>query len=144
MKTRRRFSADFKAKVALEAIRGERTITELATKYQLHPNQITKWKRQAIEKLDQRGRADNAAIKNPFDDRILGRHLSGLDHPCRQQSSPPYPIEKRIDVRSGRKRARQEIGGRDRILNRKVDADAPDRAHRMGGVPDRQQPRPRP
>lgn len=51
MKTRRRFSADFKAKVALEAIRGERTIAELAMKYQLHPNQITQWKRQAIEKL---------------------------------------------------------------------------------------------
>ena len=51
MKTRRRFSADFKAKVALEAIRGERTIAELATKHQLHPNQITQWKRQAIEKL---------------------------------------------------------------------------------------------
>lgn len=44
-------SADFKAKVALEAIRGERTISELATKHQLHPNQITQWKRQAIEKL---------------------------------------------------------------------------------------------
>jgi transposase len=51
MRTRRRFSADFKAKVALEAIRGERTIAELAMKYQLHPNQITQWKRQAIEKL---------------------------------------------------------------------------------------------
>ena len=51
MKTRRRFSAEFKAKVALEAIRGERTISELATKHQLHPNQITQWKRQAIEKL---------------------------------------------------------------------------------------------
>ncbi len=51
MKTRRRFSADFKAKVALEAIRGERTMTELATKHRLHPNQITQWKRQAIEKL---------------------------------------------------------------------------------------------
>jgi transposase len=51
MKIRRRFSADFKAKVALEAIRGERTIAELAMKYQLHPNQITQWKRQAIEKL---------------------------------------------------------------------------------------------
>ena len=51
MKTRRRFSADLKAKVALEAIRGERTISELATKHQLHPNQITQWKRQAIEKL---------------------------------------------------------------------------------------------
>ena len=34
MKTRRRFSAEFKAKVALEAIRGERTIAELATKHQ--------------------------------------------------------------------------------------------------------------
>ena len=51
MKTRRRFSAEFKAKVALEAIRGERTISELAIKHQLHPNQITQWKRQAIEKL---------------------------------------------------------------------------------------------
>ena len=53
MKTRRRFSAEFKAKVALEAIRGERTISELATKHQLHPNQITQWKRHAIEKSGQ-------------------------------------------------------------------------------------------
>jgi transposase len=51
MKTRRRFSADFKAKVALEAIRGERTVSELAAKPELHPNKITQWKRQAIEKL---------------------------------------------------------------------------------------------
>ena len=51
MKIRRRFSAEFKAKVALEAIRGERTISELATKHQLHPNQITQWKRQAVENL---------------------------------------------------------------------------------------------
>jgi transposase len=51
MKTRRRFAAEFKAKVALEAIRGEGTISELATKHQLHPNQITQWKRQAIENL---------------------------------------------------------------------------------------------
>ena len=51
MTTRRRFTDEFKAKVALEAIRGERTISELATKHQLHPNQITQWKRQAIENL---------------------------------------------------------------------------------------------
>lgn len=51
MKTRRRFTAEFKAKVALEAIRGERTLSDLATKHQLHPNQITQWKRQAIENL---------------------------------------------------------------------------------------------
>ena len=51
MKTRRRFTAEFKAKVALEAIQGQRTISELAIKHELHPNQITQWKRQAIEKL---------------------------------------------------------------------------------------------
>lgn len=51
MKTRRRFTAEFKAKVALEAIRGDRTISDLATKHQLHPNQITQWKRQAVENL---------------------------------------------------------------------------------------------
>ena len=51
MRTRRRFSADFKAKVALEAIRGHQTIAELATKHELHPTQIAAWKREAIEKL---------------------------------------------------------------------------------------------
>jgi len=51
MKTRRRFSAEFKAKVSLEAIRGEQTISELATRHQLHPNQITQCKRQAVENL---------------------------------------------------------------------------------------------
>ena len=51
MRTRRRFTAEFKAKVALEAIQRRRTIAELASKHELHPNQITQWKRQAIEKL---------------------------------------------------------------------------------------------
>ena len=51
MKTRRRFTADFKAKVALEAIQGHQTVAELATKHELHPTQITAWKREAIEKL---------------------------------------------------------------------------------------------
>lgn len=51
MKTRRRFSAEFKAKVALEAIRGEQTINELAARYELHPNMITTWKRQAVENM---------------------------------------------------------------------------------------------
>lgn len=51
MKSRRRFSAEFKAKVALEAIRGEQTINELAARYELHPNMITTWKRQAVENM---------------------------------------------------------------------------------------------
>ena len=53
MRTRRRFSAEFKAKVALEAIKGHETVAELATKHELHPTQIAAWKREAIEKLAQ-------------------------------------------------------------------------------------------
>jgi transposase len=49
MTTRRRFTAEFKAKVAVEAIRGELTISELARKHSIHPNLIAGWKRQAID-----------------------------------------------------------------------------------------------
>lgn len=41
MTRRKRYSAELKAKVALEAIRGEQTISELAARYELHPNMIT-------------------------------------------------------------------------------------------------------
>ena len=53
MRTRRLFSAEFKAKVALEAIKGHETVAELATRHGLHPTQIAAWKREAIEKLAQ-------------------------------------------------------------------------------------------
>jgi transposase len=46
---RRRFSAEFKARVALEALSGEHTHSELAGKYGVHPNQISQWKKQAKE-----------------------------------------------------------------------------------------------
>ena len=46
---RRRFSAPFKAKVAIEAIKGQRTVAELAGQYQIHPNQITQWKKQLLD-----------------------------------------------------------------------------------------------
>jgi transposase-like protein len=46
--TRRRFSAAFKARVALEAIRGQKTAAELAGEYQVHPSQITQWKKQLL------------------------------------------------------------------------------------------------
>jgi len=48
---RKRYDASFKAKVALEAIRGERAISEIASKTGVHPNQISKWKKQALEEL---------------------------------------------------------------------------------------------
>ena len=47
MAKRRNFSAAFKAKVALEALRGDATLAELAGRQKVHPNLITKWKRQA-------------------------------------------------------------------------------------------------
>jgi len=46
MRTRRRFSSEFKAKVALEAIKGHETVAELATRHGLHPTQIAAWKRE--------------------------------------------------------------------------------------------------
>ena len=46
---RRQFTAAFKAKVAVEAIKGQRTIQELASSYGVHPNQVTTWKKQLID-----------------------------------------------------------------------------------------------
>jgi len=46
---RKRYAADFKAKVALEAIKGDLTLTELAAKHGIHQTMIATWKRQAIE-----------------------------------------------------------------------------------------------
>lgn len=48
---RKQHSGAFKAKVVLETIKGQRTITELASEYGVHPNQITNWKKQAIDGL---------------------------------------------------------------------------------------------
>lgn len=46
---RRNHSPAFKAKVALEAIKGEESVIEVAERYDVHPNQITRWKRQLLE-----------------------------------------------------------------------------------------------
>ena len=51
MTTRRRFTAAFKARVALDALRGDKTIQEIATKHKVHPNQVSAWKRQAVDGL---------------------------------------------------------------------------------------------
>ena len=49
--TRKQYSPKFKAKVALEAIRGERTLSQLASQYHVHPVQIGQWRKTALEQL---------------------------------------------------------------------------------------------
>jgi len=51
-KLRRNHSAKFKAMVALESIRGEKTVAEIAAHREVHPNQVTAWKNQALENLE--------------------------------------------------------------------------------------------
>jgi len=46
---RKQYSPQFKAKVALEAVRGEKTISELASQYEVHPTMINNWKRQLLD-----------------------------------------------------------------------------------------------
>ncbi len=62
---RNRYSGEFKAKVAREAMREGSTIAEIATRYNIHPNQVSEWKKQAIEGLadvftGKNGRNDSA------------------------------------------------------------------------------------
>ncbi|MBS3777438.1 MAG: transposase [Bacteroidales bacterium] len=65
MSTRRKFSSKFKTKVAIEALQEKLTKQELAQKYQLHPNQIQKWKRAFLDNADQVFESDNASNKDP-------------------------------------------------------------------------------
>jgi len=51
MAQRKSYSADFKAKVAIAAIKGQQTVNEIASFYQVHPNQVMVWKRQALESI---------------------------------------------------------------------------------------------
>ncbi len=48
--TRKRYSAEFKFKVALEAAKGQKTANELASEFGVHPNQISRWKQELLEK----------------------------------------------------------------------------------------------
>ena len=64
---RRNHSPVFKSKVALAAIKGEQTITELAQKFDVHPNQITQWKGQLLEQASTVFEQGAAAKEPPVD-----------------------------------------------------------------------------
>ena len=84
MAKRRKFTDQFNARVALEALRGDKTVQEIAAKHQLHPNQVSTRKRQAID-----GMADVFS--------------------CGQQSGPAEAAVKELHARIGRLAAQNDF-----------------------------------
>lgn len=77
-KKRKQYSSDFKAKVALAAIRGDETIPQLAARHGLHPTQINTWKKQLTEQaadLFSRGNSSKKEGEHDVDDlhRVIGQ-----------------------------------------------------------------------
>ncbi|PTB17085.1 hypothetical protein C9I57_30215 [Trinickia symbiotica] len=78
-RTRRTHSAAFKAKVALAAFMGERTLAELAQQFDVHPNRITEWKRQLQERAaDVFGVAAPPSNEPPVDVKTLHAKIGQL------------------------------------------------------------------
>ena len=75
---RRNHSADFKAKVALAAVRGEKTLSELASQFDLHPNQITLWKVQLLERAAEVFGAGKGPAEAPVDLKVLHAKIGEL------------------------------------------------------------------
>jgi len=78
--TRKRYSGEFKSRVALEVIRGEQTLAELASKHGVHQTMIAQWKRQAIEGMASifSGKAGPKATASPADVEKLHAKIGQL------------------------------------------------------------------
>ncbi len=78
MSQHRNFGKAFKAKVAIEAIKCEKTINEIASIYEVHPNQVRQWKKLALEKLPGAmtdGRTKQARDSKPIDEEKLHQKI---------------------------------------------------------------------
>ena len=75
MTKRWNFSDQFKAAVVIEALRGDKTVQEIAAKRKLHPTQVSAWKRQAIE-----GMAGVTAGMNRIEDSLADAGLTAEDN----------------------------------------------------------------
>ena len=78
MTQRRNLGKAFKAKVAIEAIKGEKTINEIASIYEVHPTQIRQWKKQALEKLPDAmadGRGKQVRTSKPVEEEKLHQKI---------------------------------------------------------------------
>lgn len=70
----KKYSSDFKVKVALEAIKGQKTLNEISSEYGVHTTQITQWKKQVLDELpqifarrgDERAKSEEAFIASLY------------------------------------------------------------------------------
>lgn len=69
---RKTYTAAFKAKVALEAVKGDKSLSELAAKYEVHPNQVTQWKKTIL-----------AGMTDLFADKRRKKEKQTEDEPAR-------------------------------------------------------------
>lgn len=71
---RRNHSPSFKAKVAMAAIRGDKTLAELAQQYDVHPNQIQDWKKRLTSEAERLFEHGNAHADNDSEEKVEGLH----------------------------------------------------------------------
>lgn len=97
MAKRRKFSAEFKARVALEAIRGIRTVSDIAAEYEVHPTQVNQWKKDLLagvtdvfERPSKRDERDSEKEKDQLHSKIgqLAMEVDWLKKKCRQLQIP--------------------------------------------------------
>jgi len=71
---RKRYAAEFKAKVALEALKGESTVQKLASRFGVHPNMIAQWKRQAVEGMTESFRSKSGRSDALSEEQVKELH----------------------------------------------------------------------
>lgn len=79
---RRSYSANFKAQVALEAMKGEKTLLELAMEFAIHPSQITLWQQQFASNINlvfENGQAKNTSKTNDSQHAKIGQIMAEND-----------------------------------------------------------------
>ena len=76
--TRRKFSSSFKARVALEAVKNQQTLAELAVKFEVNPVMISKWKAEFLENMSAAFEKENASKSDSIDTRELYAQIGQL------------------------------------------------------------------
>ena len=73
MRRRKRYDNRFKAEVAIEAIKNQRTVAQIASEYGVHPNQVSQWKKQVLDQLPDlftKGRSKSTTDSDPLVDEL--------------------------------------------------------------------------